>query len=260
MTKDKRMKPAKKAEPAVSADTAAGRMRRLADALAALLDNPITVSMSPLWSCIENEEDRRCLSPAEAQQYSAEEEESQQSTSRRKELKTAFAAARLDLQEDEAVFLERTISCLPPTCVDAWTHMDRISVETRGKLRDLEGRLRFRAECGKNEKSADAASGRKTKQQRAVERGGFMSHTLARMPGLYAELRRLWKRYEKGCECQKRLAERVWADAKKTRAHKADEMTTLHEKITPRLIRDWAHKDWPPLQANRYGPRRKTNT
>jgi len=144
MTRDKHKKPAKKPKSSVSADTPAGRMRRLADAITTILANPITVRMSPLWSSVESDEDRLHLSPADAQKYAAEEETLRRSHGHRKELKAAFAGARLDLQEDEAVFLERAISCLPDTWVDAWTHADNMSDETFSKLRDLERHLMYR--------------------------------------------------------------------------------------------------------------------
>lgn len=157
MTKNKGNKRlAKTGAPSVSADTAARRMRRLADAIAALLNNPITVRMHELWRELTDEDRRRAaLDPPDHVRrrslaaLEASEKALAAARARRKELDAVFAEARLDLQEDEAVFLERAIAALPSAGVDEHDHscdQDGLADEHMEKLSNLGIGLRHRAD------------------------------------------------------------------------------------------------------------------
>lgn len=247
MKAGKRSKAVKAAAAPSPAQIKAGKVRRLANAIDAVLGNPDTVRMSPLWSCVENEEDKRRLSPADAQNYAAEEETLDQARARRKELKAAFEAGRLDLQEDEAVFLERSISSLPFAWVDAWTHYDDLPDETRSELHDLVRRFRFRADSG----SKEGISGDRNYQTK----GGAMTHKLAKAPHLYRDLAKNWKAHAPGCETtKKKLAELVLGGVKGVPARSSRDRELLHN-VTVRDITEWARRKWPRLKASQFKPR-----
>jgi hypothetical protein len=121
-------------------------LRRLANAISEVARRPNTVRMNPIWSCVECEAHRNELNPEDAKKYVNEENKLEKAKARRTELKAAFEAARLHLMEDEAVFLERTIRCLPDIWADAWTHIDYADDEDIDKMRVIASRLQFRAD------------------------------------------------------------------------------------------------------------------
>lgn len=142
-------------------DSKAGRMRRLADAIAAVYKNPCAVRMSSLWTIVRSEdfkEDNIQLSPDDAQKYAAEEEKLARAYARQKEFKAAFKAGRLDLKENEAVFLEETIDYLPSVWVDAWSAMEEISDKRISGMQKIAQRLRFRADAAQSGTGAGEAT------------------------------------------------------------------------------------------------------
>lgn len=102
-------------------DSRSDRLRELANAIDTVADRAMTHVMSGLMCAIESEADKQQMSPFEAKAYAEEEVKIRQGYARSKALLHAFEAARLDLREDEAMFLEKVLPWFEFSTVDPWT-------------------------------------------------------------------------------------------------------------------------------------------
>jgi len=143
--------------------TTSERFRDLADAIDVLVDKPLSMNMHPLWGVLD-EQERELMRPDEARDLAESKAELRAMECRREAVHQAFSAARIDLQEDDAVLLEGALSALPCASYDAHTPPDPAPHEALDKMRELAKRLRFRAhrmELGQPAADVSTTEGRK---------------------------------------------------------------------------------------------------
>jgi hypothetical protein len=148
-------------------------MRALTDAIDALVDNPLSMNMHPLWGEL-NKQERKLMRPDEARDLAQSEAELRAMECRRAAVHQAFNAARLDLQEEDAVFFEEALSVLPRASYDAYTPPDPTPHEALDKMRERARRLRFRAD--KMEMGQAAANDSTTEGRRCCTTCGWVHH------------------------------------------------------------------------------------